>query len=574
MRRKIPILLIIAIVLALLVWWRYWPDNKRPKNEIVWSLAVVRSLGGFTRNTSTEFYAATTGAVYVPATFGGSWTKKPLSRPDTRLVALAVDRNGIIAGGTIEGEVYVSTDLGDNWSTYQVSKFPVSSIVILEEGRYLAATFGDGIYEFRKEYATWKRFDAGPIDLNVWSLALDETNHALMAITPRGAYLTTVNGSWKRISARTTTTACAFSGAGRFLAQKGNNLLVSNDRGKTSSQIIFGDGRALDVWSLAGDGDGDAVVGTTSGIYWSNDSGRTWKNLEASYVLAETASIFPFEGTALAQEIVPPRVEIPRIGPTGPPVLPPLETGRNIGQIPKLETPLNPPTQAPQARIPPTQAQATTGNSGSTGSAPPRLPSSEVNSSGTSSTESPIVDPNGGGPPPPPPPSVTPVRPFPGLACGQTDESRIECNSKEVVEYLESVLTAKDIAEIVAKMVAEAIVGEKDIYVVATDLAVDAGKDKAVEELLKRVITTMMDRAVQKVHAFAQATNSAPLIAEVRAHEAYVKSIQAEAIRESIKSVDISFESQDFRHSNLSFNTSGPAFHQLSYSAVHGAGWW
>jgi hypothetical protein len=129
---------------------------------------------------------------------------------------------------------------------------------------------------------------------------------------------------------------------GRFLAQKGNNLLVSNDLGKTSSQIIFGDGRALGVWSLAGDGDGDAVVGTTAGIYWSNDSGRTWKNLEASYVPAETASIFPFEETVLAQEVVPPRVEIPRIGPTGPPVLPPLETGRNIGQIPKLETPLNP----------------------------------------------------------------------------------------------------------------------------------------------------------------------------------------------------------------------------------------
>jgi len=157
----------------------------------------------------------------------------------------------------------------------------------------------------------------------------------------------------------------------------------------------------------------------------------------------------------------------------------------------------------------------------------------------------------------------------------------VECNSDNLIKYLNSVLTARDIAEIVAKMVAEAIVGDKDLYVVATETAVDATrlaielkKDEIVEDLVKKVIKTMMDAAVQQVAAFAAATSLPPRMAEVRAHEAYVQAIQSEAINESIKYVDTSVDSQNYSHSNLSINTSGPAFHQLSYSAIHGAGWW
>jgi uncharacterized protein (UPF0297 family) len=173
------------------------------------------------------------------------------------------------------------------------------------------------------------------------------------------------------------------------------------------------------------------------------------------------------------------------------------------------------------------------------------------------------------------------MQPLPGLHCGVTEGEMVECNSDNLIKYLNSVLTAKDIAELVAKMVGESIAGDKDLYVVATETAVDATKlmiqlkkDEIVEDLVKKVIKTMMDAAVQQVAAFAQATSLPPRMAEVRAHEAYVQAIQSEAISESIKYVDTSVDSQNYSHSNLSINTSGPAFHQLSYSAIHGAGWW
>jgi len=71
-------------------------------------------------------------------------------------------------------------------------------------------------------------------------------------------------------------------------------------------------------------------------------------------------------------------------------------------------------------------------------------------------------------------------------------------------------------------MVAEAIVGHKELYVVATEAAFDVAKwkkDEIVENLVKKVIKTMMDAAVQEVAAFAQATTLPPMIAEVHAHE-------------------------------------------------------
>src|SRR6266550_4106060 len=174
-------LLLALLVVPLFLWWLFSSPSKGPGDGIIWSIAVTRSHGTWKNVAATQIYVATTGAIYVPSWWGISWKRKAVGRPDTPLITLAADPDGNIAAGTAAGEVYVSSDLGDHWSGNKVSNFPISSIVILGSGKYLVATFGDGIFQLENGLSA-KRVQGGELDLNVWCLASDHNHRHLMAI--------------------------------------------------------------------------------------------------------------------------------------------------------------------------------------------------------------------------------------------------------------------------------------------------------------------------------------------------------------------------------------------------------
>jgi hypothetical protein len=80
------------------------------------------------------------------------------------------------------------------------------------------------------------------------------------------------------------------------------------------------------------------------------------------------------------------------------------------------------------------------------------------------------------------------------------------------------------------------------------------------------------------IQAYVLATNRPAMMKEVRAHEAFVKRVGEEGVKESVRRVNTSSSSgsgdSNSSDSRWKLNTSGPAFHQLSYSSVHGAGGW
>src|SRR2546427_9198971 len=122
-RTKLTLLLL--VIFGLSFWWWFFSETDGPGDKIVWSIAVARSHGDWKNVATTQVYVATTGAVYVPSRWGLSWKRKPVGRDDAPLITLAADADGNIVVGTADGEVFASSDLGDHWSSYKVSEYPI-----------------------------------------------------------------------------------------------------------------------------------------------------------------------------------------------------------------------------------------------------------------------------------------------------------------------------------------------------------------------------------------------------------------------------------------------------------------
>src|ERR1035438_5479477 len=267
--KKVAKYLLGAVIALLMCWWMLSPGNNNPRGHIIWSLAVARWPGNWKDVEATRIYLATTDSVYVPSGLM-SWQRKYVGSGDAPLVALAADTHGNVTAGSTDGQVFLSHDGGEQWQRYKVSEYPVSSILIHgAEGALLVATFGAGVFDLRDGRSQPIAVN-GP-DVNVWCL-LKASDQSLMAFTARGAYESRDDGqNWRQTSGPSSAALCSEDGNGNLLAVDDGNLLVSNDDGRTTTRIVFGEGSALQAWSIATDEAGDAVVGTSKGPYWSQD---------------------------------------------------------------------------------------------------------------------------------------------------------------------------------------------------------------------------------------------------------------------------------------------------------------
>ncbi len=549
---------LLGAIIGLLICWRIFaPRIDGPRGHIFWSLAVVRWPGDWKNVEATRIYLATTDAVYVPSGLM-SWRRKQVGTGDAPLVALAADAHGNVAAGSTDGQVFVSHDGGERWETYKVSAYPVSSILIHGGGDALiVATFGGGVFDIKD--GTSQRISSNGPDVNVWCL-FERNDHSLMALTARGAYDSPDGGhNWRQTNGPSSAAMCSKDGKGNLFAVNDGDLLVSNDDGRATTRLIFGDGSALQAWSIATDEAGDAVVGTSAGPYWSEDGGRTWERLELSKN-PHIATSFLLAAPAWAQEIRAP-AELPRLGPVGPTLLPPMnmslnpQTATNINGVNSANIPTLPPSAIPSGNGPyvPSTSHGSA-KPGGVGGAPDEKP----------------PGPGGGDGGGPPPPRIV-YDQFPGfpVPCSEDSQGGITCPAADVEEYLTDVGRSAAITNAVAQLVR----GHSVLVVGA-----GVGKEFAIEKAMQVIVKRMMDHAVLPIQAFAQATNSPVMVEAVRAHEAYVQRIGDEAIKESVQRVNTSLSSNsgdsNRSGSQLNLNTSGPAFHHLSYSSVHGAGWW
>jgi len=138
--------------------------------------------------------------------------------------------------------------------------------------------------------------------------------------------------------------------------------------------------------------------------------------------------------------------------------------------------------------------------------------------------------------------------------------------------YVEKYLTDVGRSATIMTAVSQLLTGHSVLVV-----GLEVGQGAVIQNSMQAIVSRMVDHVVLPIQAFAQATNRPVMMKEVLADEAYVKRVGEEAVEESVQRVDSrASSSSDSKRSDSrrKLNAPGPAFHQLAYSSVHGAGWW
>jgi len=558
-KRRVAVLVILAGLG--IIWSVFSPHTDSPRGRVIWSLATVRWPGGWKNVEATRAFFATSNAVYIPMGVA-SWQRRPVDTGGAPLVALAADALGTIAAGSLDGRLFVSNDGGLTWTKYGLSSLPISSIQILNNGAgFLVSALGDGLFEINR--GVYRATPVQPPDKNIWCL-LHPDPLTLIAFTASGAYESTDAGeNWRHTGGIEGVSSCSQDGHGNLFAISDGDLLVSHDRGRTTGRFTFMDGTSLQPWSIATDSAGDAVVGTSSGTFWTRDGGQSWKRLQFSKNPIDVAANISLVDDAWAQMpesgVGSGAAEVPSVSLPGPTLLPPIgvslnpQPGVNLGS-------------APFTGIPQLQTTAVPSQGG------PNVPANSGENPSTSTPsgegpEPPGPDGGGGGPPP------TNVYPFAGitLACSQDSQGTVTCPSAALDALFTGAARSASMTMAVDQLLTHNLL----------EVTTSVGREYIIEKALQQYMQLLMARALVPILAFARANASSPAAQAVaRADTAYVARIRKKAVQESIRNVNPVFtagrgnSASTSGQSRVRIDTSGTAFHQLTYSSIHGAGWW
>ena len=246
---------------------------------------------GLPGNARINAFAALDGAVLVGTDVGifrstnaaKSWSPIPEPvRASGRILCFAVQGGRVFAGA--DRGLQVSADAGVTWSP--VSAFPALQIrcLCVRGSELLARTDADGVLVSRDGGHHWNSQGPGlPADAQVF--ALETVNGSLFAgLYSRGLYVwDPLQNLWRKTGSVIPLVLAAVDGT-LVAGQNPGGLHWSSDGGVSWSHASGPIGNPLSdpepsdaapVWQVAGGG-GLAIAGAASGIFTSEDRGRTW----------------------------------------------------------------------------------------------------------------------------------------------------------------------------------------------------------------------------------------------------------------------------------------------------------
>lgn len=158
------------------------------------------------RDDSSILYCSTESGAYRGTNGGGRWTKLLLNASGIRTIAQSKSNPSILAAGTEEDGIYVSTDRGATWEQrragvvsrtfYSVEFDPRDANVIY------AAGYATGMYKSIDGGVTWSRKNSGLDCASIHSIAIDpfDTRRVYAGSIGRGVFLSEDAGeTWKNI---------------------------------------------------------------------------------------------------------------------------------------------------------------------------------------------------------------------------------------------------------------------------------------------------------------------------------------------------------------------------------------
>lgn len=209
---------------------------------------------------------------------GDSWTANT-TIPVRKVRCLLVVDESLFAGTDADG-VYASHDGGVTWASLEHG-FPSQAQVFamsMAGGRLFAGLYSKGLYAWNRQESQWKKAGA------VSPLVLTSLDGTLVAgHNPGGLYWSKdLGATWKKGVART---------LGEFTPES------RRDSGELSAEAP--------VWELASN-EKTVFAGASSGVYFSEDQGRTWSRARTGLPTESPAvSFLPKRNYVLAGVTIP-----------------------------------------------------------------------------------------------------------------------------------------------------------------------------------------------------------------------------------------------------------------------------
>ncbi|MBI1807586.1 MAG: hypothetical protein HYR76_11100 [Ignavibacteria bacterium] len=183
---------------------------------------------------------------------------------------------GVSADRSVEGGVFVSSDLGQHWSNLGLAGKFITSVSSDTTGTIFATT-DFGIYRHKAGADTWEY--VGPISKFFDKIIVTSSDEEIAASTDYGIFRSTDHGStWSPNGPRKADIfALLTTPAGDiFTGTLGNRIFKSTNGGLSWQQSSIGSIGDY-VYSLAFGGS-TVYAGTDDGLYASTDNGETWEN--------------------------------------------------------------------------------------------------------------------------------------------------------------------------------------------------------------------------------------------------------------------------------------------------------
>lgn len=255
-------------------------------------------------------FVGTIGGLYRSNDYGGTWTRMNLGLEYDYVQAMAIDGENIYAAAALE-KVCISTDNGNNWTVVNTGlPFGMDIRCMALNGHtILAGTYGGGVAISTDSGLSWRQVNNGLSSLIVNKIAVKENK--IFAATEGGVFLSTNNGSsWTAINKgikNLVVISVVESGGKLFAGTNGNGLFVSSDKGNSWTPLNLGlTDLEAHFFNVTAKGT-NVFAGSQDGLFYSNDSGATWK--KADFHLSNTYSIGVFSFAFIEEKIFAATIE-------------------------------------------------------------------------------------------------------------------------------------------------------------------------------------------------------------------------------------------------------------------------
>lgn len=214
----------------------------------------------------------------------------------TPIQAVAISPHNQIYAGTFGRGIFASSDGGKTWTAdnTDLSNQNVLAVSVKARGMVFVGTFGGGVYRSNNgNDSRWVQVNSGLGSTEVTCLEVDQNGGVYAGTSTGGVYHSVDNGeSWDAVGdLHEYVNAIAVDGGGSVLVGTSYGIYRTNDSGTTWTKDNTGL-TCKDVWSLVIDQHGRVFAATNGGgVFRSLDGGGSWVQVNEGLASKNAASV-------------------------------------------------------------------------------------------------------------------------------------------------------------------------------------------------------------------------------------------------------------------------------------------